>query len=129
MKLEVYGFIPLLDVKAQKTDTKLSFSIYRKPLQKDKHLQFSSNHYISTEQSVVNILVHRTLTQCDRDKLSGDIEQISKVLHKTAIISSSAGDSSFWKRTEWVETYETQYIGLLLLGHPFIKFLSKDYIC
>ncbi|KAJ8024066.1 hypothetical protein HOLleu_36689 [Holothuria leucospilota] len=78
MELENHGVIPFLDVKVQKTDSKLSFSVYRKPTHTDQYLHFS-NHHVS---SVVNTLVHRALTLCDADKVSNELDHISKALHK-----------------------------------------------
>ncbi|KAJ8023755.1 hypothetical protein HOLleu_36289 [Holothuria leucospilota] len=70
------------DILVQKTDSKLSFSVYRKPTHTDQYLHFSSNHHVSAKINVVNTLLHRTLTLCDEAKVSDELDHITKALHK-----------------------------------------------
>jgi len=63
-----------------KPDFTLGFSIYRKPTNTDKYLDFHSNHPFCHKCSVIDTLVYRALKICDDDKLDAEIEHITKIL-------------------------------------------------
>ena len=82
MEIEETGCIPFLDVKVQRHENSLSFSIYRKPTHTDQYLHFTSSHHMSAKNSVVHTLVHRALTLCDEEYRKDELKHIEKALNK-----------------------------------------------
>ena len=72
MELEESGYIPLLDVKLQRSDTKLEFFLYRKPTHTDRYPHYSSNHHT---------LVHRAWNPCGEDNLLSEINYVEQTLN------------------------------------------------
>ena len=88
MEIEEEGCLPFLDVKVQRSDNKLSFSIYRKPTHTDQYLHYTSGHHMSAKNSVVNTLVHRALTLCDQEYQKDELKHIEKALNKNGYPSN-----------------------------------------
>jgi len=74
--------LPFLDCMVEmKCDFTLGFSIYRKPTNTDKYLDFKSHHPICHKLSVVDSLVNRALKICDDDKIDQELAHVIEVLH------------------------------------------------
>ena len=128
MELEEAGCIPFLDVKVQRSDTSLNFSIYRKPTHTDKYLHFTSGHHMSAKNSVVNTLVYRALTLCDEEHRNDEIKHIEKALKNNGYPShlvQKAVKKQMRKQSE-EEVVEDEHKGVTFM--PFVKGVS-DKIC
>jgi len=73
--------LPFLDTMIEiKSNFTLGFSIYRKPTNTDKYLDFHSNHPFFHKCSVIDTLVYRALKICDDDKIDTEIEHVTTIL-------------------------------------------------
>jgi len=73
--------LPFLDTMIEiKDDFHLKFSIYRKPTNTDKYLDFRSNHPTCYKLSEVDTLVNRAIKICDDETLDNELTHITKVL-------------------------------------------------
>ena len=62
--------IPFLDTIVKlKADSRLSITVYRKPTHMDQYLQWDSHHHPSAKYSVINTLMHRAKTVCNKPEL------------------------------------------------------------
>ena len=124
MEFEENGHIPFLDVKVQRSDTSLSFSIYRKPTHTDQYLHFTSGHHISAKNSVVNTLVYRALTLCDEEHRKDELKHIEKALanngYPPSMVRKAVTKQS--RNREDDEVVEDAHKGVTFM--PFIKGVS-----
>ena len=61
------GAIPFLDIIVKpKANGRLSITVYRKPTHMDQYLQWDSHHHLSAKSSVINTLIHRAKTVCNK---------------------------------------------------------------
>ena len=128
MEIEEEGCLPFLDVKVQRSDNKLSFSIYRKPTHTDQYLHYTSGHHMSAKNSVVNTLVHRALTLCDQEYQKDELKHIEKALNKNGYPSNlvhKAIKKQTGKQSE-IHEVEDQHKGVTFM--PYVKGVS-DKIC
>ncbi|XP_072019689.1 uncharacterized protein [Amphiura filiformis] len=124
MEIEEAGGIPFLDVKVQRSDTSLSFAIYRKPTHTDQYLHFTSSHHMSAKNSVVNTLVHRALTLCDEEHQKDELKHIEKALNKNGYPSNlihKAIKKQTGERSE--ELVDDEHKGVTFM--PYIKGISS----
>ena len=124
MEIEEEGCLPFLDVKVQRSDNKLSFSIYRKPTHTDQYLHYTSGHHMSAKNSVVNTLVHRALTLCDQEYPKDELKHIEKALNKNGYPSNlvhKAIKKQTGKQSE-IQEVEDQHKGVTFM--PYVKGVS-----
>ena len=128
MEIEEAGCIPFLDVKVQKSDNSLSFSIYRKPTHTDQYLHFSSSHHASAKNSVVNTLVHRALTLCDEEHRQDELKHVEKALNKNGYPSDLIHKAikRQTRNREEDEEEDDQHKGVTFM--PYVRGVS-DKIC
>ena len=63
-----------------KSDFTLGFSIYRKPTNTDKYLDFKSHHPVCHKVSVIDSLVNRALRICDEGTVEQELSHVTEVL-------------------------------------------------
>lgn len=130
MEIEEAGCIPFLDVKVQRSDASLSFSIYRKPTHTDQYLHFTSSHHMSAKNSVVNTLVYRALTLCDEEYRQDELKHIEKALNNNGYPSNlvqKAVKKQTGKQSEDQEIeLEERHKGVTFM--PYVRGVS-DKIC
>jgi len=75
--------LAFLDLLLKREDSKLKFSIYRKPCDNDRFISSSSNHCTQHKEASLNFMIHRMLNipmdDSDREKEWSQIINIAKV--------------------------------------------------
>ena len=61
-ELEIENKINYLDVELKRTNNKISYNSYRKPMFSGRVLQFYSNHPIKQKRAMIYTLIDKTIT-------------------------------------------------------------------
>jgi hypothetical protein len=80
MESEKDSCIDFLDLSVRKINSRLSFSVYRKPTHTDKYLSYDSYHPEKHKISVVRSLYNRAHTLCDPEYIETEKETIYHAL-------------------------------------------------
>uniref|UniRef100_A0A5S6QNI1 Reverse transcriptase domain-containing protein n=1 Tax=Trichuris muris TaxID=70415 RepID=A0A5S6QNI1_TRIMR len=76
------GRLPFLDVLIIKDGHKLKTTVYRKPTNSGKYLNFYSNHSKNVKVGIVTGMVDRALKLCNKEFLQGEFGFIRETLRK-----------------------------------------------
>uniref|UniRef100_A0A5S6PZS4 AP-2 complex subunit alpha n=1 Tax=Trichuris muris TaxID=70415 RepID=A0A5S6PZS4_TRIMR len=79
---ETGGRLPFLDVLIIKDGHKLKTTVYRKPTNSGKYLNFYSNHPKNVKVGIVTGMVDRALKLCNKEFLQGEFGFIRETLRK-----------------------------------------------
>ena len=81
MELPGTDGLPFLDTLAKPTPNSFVSTVYRKPTQTDRYLDYNSNYPISAKLSVMHTLIHRAKHVCSTpDFLAKEMDHLHRVL-------------------------------------------------
>ena len=73
--------LPFLDTLNKPTPNSIESTVYRKPINRDRYLDYNSNHPISAKLSVIHTLIHRVKQVCcSPEFLAKEMNHLHKVL-------------------------------------------------
>ncbi|XP_020295119.1 uncharacterized protein LOC109860447 [Pseudomyrmex gracilis] len=81
LETEQHGKLPFLDVLiTRKPDGSLGHQIYRKPTHTNRYLHAASHHHPAQKQAVINSLIYRAFTICDKDSIQNELKELKNTL-------------------------------------------------
>ncbi|XP_026320815.1 uncharacterized protein LOC113230920 [Hyposmocoma kahamanoa] len=81
VECEQNGVHPFLDVLVRREHYgRLSYAVYRKPMNVDRYLRADSHHHSAHLASVPRTLINRALKLCDLDYIDAELNHVKDVL-------------------------------------------------
>ncbi|XP_020298905.1 uncharacterized protein LOC109863122, partial [Pseudomyrmex gracilis] len=78
---EQHGKLPFVDVLVtRKPDGSLGHQIYRKSTHTNRYLHAASHHHPAQKQAVINSLIYRAFTICDKDSIQNELKKLKNTL-------------------------------------------------
>ena len=126
--------LPMLDTLTRRNEeSKLSFSVYRKPTHTDQYLQFDSNQPLQHKLGVIRTLHHRCMMLCtEEDDKMKEIEHLKKVLSVSGYTKSAWSLATARKprtNSQTTHTLDTRKKGSVCLPYvgPMTQAIARNF--
>ena len=121
--------LPFLDILTKSTPNSIESTVYRKPTNTDRYLDYKSNHPISAKLSVIHTLIHRAKQVCSTPEFFA-----KEMYHLLKVLQDNHYPTQFFqqgkpqqKANKKQNSSTVKFLEGARVVLPYIKGLSEQY--